>query len=108
MALALPVVVLLALGVVQVLVVVAAQVGVELAAREGARAAAVAADPGAAAGPAARAATPLDPLDVAVAVDTGRVTVTVTHRVRTDVPLIGALLGDAELRADVTMALEPP
>lgn len=108
LALALPVVVALLLGVVQALSVAAAQVGVELAAREGARAAAVAADPTAAAAAAARAATPLHPLDVGVTVGAHHVTVTVVHRVGTDVPLIGRLIGDVDVRADVTMALEPP
>lgn len=108
LALALPVVVLFVLGVVQVLSVAAAQIGVELAAREGARAAAVSADPGGAADGAARAATALTPIDVATAVGGDRVTVTVTYHHPTDVPLIGALVGDVELRAAVTMALEPP
>ena len=108
LALALPVVVALTLGLVQVLAVAADQLAVELAAREGARAAAVAADPSAAAADAASAAVPLDPLGVSAVTGAGRVTVTVTYTSRTDVPLIGGLIGDVELRADVTMALEPP
>jgi Flp pilus assembly protein TadG len=108
LALALPVVVAVTLGLVQVLAVAADQLAVELAAREGARAAAVAADPSAAAANAARAAVPLDPLGVSATTAAGRVTVTVTYTSRTDVPLIGALIGDVELRADVTMAVEPP
>jgi Flp pilus assembly protein TadG len=108
LALALPIVVALTLGLVQVLAVAADQLAVELAAREGARAAAVAADPSAAAADAAGAAVPLDPLGVSAVTGAGRVTVTVTYTSRTDVPLIGGLIGDVELRADVTMALEPP
>ena len=108
LALALPVVVTLTLGLVQVLAVAADQLAVELAAREGARAAAVAADPSGAAADAASAAVPLDPLGVAAVTAAGRVTVTVTYTSRTDVPLIGGLIGDVELRADVTMAREPP
>ena len=108
LALALPVVVTLTLGLVQVLAVAADQLAVELAAREGARAAAVAADPSGAAADAASAAVPLDPLGVAAVTAAGRVTVTVTYTSRTDVPLIGGLIGDVELRADVTMAIEPP
>jgi hypothetical protein len=88
LALALPVVVAVTLGLVQVLAVAADQLAVELAAR--------------------RAAVPLDPLGVSATTAAGRVTVTVTYTSRTDVPLIGALIGDVELRADVTMAVEPP
>ena len=108
LALALPVVVLVTLAVVQVLVVVGDQVAVELAAREGARAAAVAADPGAAAAGAARAAVALDPLEVVAAAGAEQVTVTVSYTSRTDVPLIGRLVGDVAVRASVTMAREPP
>jgi hypothetical protein len=108
LALALPVVVALALGLVQVLAVAADQLAVELAAREGARAAAVAADPAGAAAHAARTAVPLDPLEVSAATGGGRVTVTVTYTSRTDLPLIGGLIGDVELRANVTMARELP
>lgn len=108
LALALPVVVLVTLAVVQVLVVVGDQIAVELAAREGARAAAVAADPGVAAGGAARAAVALDPLDVSAATAADRVTVTVAYTSRTDIPLIGRLVGDVPLRASVTMLREPP
>ena len=35
-------------------------------------------------------------------------TVTVTHPSSTDVAMVGRLIGDVELRATVTMALEPP
>lgn len=108
LALALPIVVLVTLAVVQVVLVVGDQVAVELAAREGARAAAVAVDPGAAAAGAASAAVALEPLDVSAADTGGRVTVTVTYTSRTDVPLIGRLVGDVPLQASVTMLREPP
>lgn len=48
------------------------------------------------------------PVDVDVAVGPTTVTVTVSHVNRTDVPIIGPVIGDAELSATVTMALEPP
>ena len=107
-ALALPLVAILVLGVVQLVVVARDQLAVELAAREGARAAVVAASPAAAASTAATSAVRLDPLDVAVHAAGDRVTVTVRHRTSTDVPLIGAVIGDVEVSATVTMQREPP
>lgn len=108
LALALPLLVVLLLGVVQVAVVVRDQLAVQLAAREGARAAAVSRSPREAATAAAVRAVDVAPLDIAVSTHAGLVTVTVTLRERTDVPLIGALLPDVTLQATVTMALEPP
>lgn len=107
-ALALPLLALLVLGIVQLVVVVRDQLAVELAAREGARAASVAAAPAAAASAAATAAVALEPLRVEVSERGDRVTVTVTHRSATDVPLIGAAIGDVEVTATVTMRRDPP
>lgn len=106
-ALLLPVVCLLLLAVVQVGLVVRDQVLVTHAAREAARAAAV--DPTeAAARDGAVGAAGLDPARLVVDLTEadGRVTATVTYRAPTEVPLVGALLGDRSLQASVTMALE--
>jgi Flp pilus assembly protein TadG len=108
LALVLPVVVVLLLGMLQVALVGRDQLALELAAREGARAAAVAADPAGAARAAADRVTSLQPLDVDVTVGSTTVTVTVGHHSGTDVALIGRLIGDVDLRATATMALEPP
>ena len=107
-ALALPLVVVLVLGIVQLVVVVRDQLAVEVAAREGARAAALAASPGAAADAGAQAAVALRPLGVRTAASGTHVTVTVTATNHTDVPIIGAVIGDVEVSATVTMAREPP
>lgn len=104
LALCLPFVVTALLLVVQVGLVVRAQVLVANAAREAARAAAVGATAPAAAG--------LDPDATTVAVAVGGpgaqawVTATVIHHLRTDVPLVGALVPDVELTATATMRLE--
>ncbi len=108
LALALPFVCTVLLGVVQVAVVVRDQLVVQAAAREGARAAAVAADPVAAARAAVTERGGLEPLEVSTAVEGGRVRVTVRYTDPTDVPLIGALLADATVAADVAMVVEPP
>lgn len=111
LALAMPLVCVVLLGVVQVAVIVRDQLVVQAAARDGARAAAAAADPASAAAVASAAvASRAGPLDVAVSTSTsgGRVTVIVRHTDPTDVPLIGALLPDAEVEATATMVLEPP
>jgi len=108
LALALPVVVLLLLGMLQVALVGRDQLAVELATREAARAAAVSADPVAAARLAAERVTTLRPLQVAVSAGPTTVTVTVTHPSATDVAMVGRMIGDVQLRASVTMAVEPP
>ena len=108
LALALPFVCIVLLGVVQVAVIVRAQLVVQAAAREGARAAATAADPASAAAAAVTGRGGLQPLEVTTANEDGRVRVTVRYVDPTDVPLIGALLPDATVEADVAMALEPP
>ena len=99
---------MLLLGMLQVALVGRDQLAVELAAREAARAAAVSADPVAAARLAAERVTTLRPLQVAVTEGGATVTVTVTHPSATDVALVGHVIADVELRATVTMAVEPP
>lgn len=108
LALALPLVCVVLLGVVQVGVIVRDQLAVQAAAREGARAAAASADPVAAANAAVAARSGVDPLAVQVASGGGRVTVVVRYVDPTDVPLIGLLLPDVTVVAEVTMSLEPP
>jgi hypothetical protein len=94
------------MAVVQVVLVARDQVAVVHAAREGARAAAVG---GVSAGsPAAHAALGLDGEASVQASQSGeRVTVVVTYRSTTDVPLIGALVGDITLTGAATMLAEP-
>lgn len=104
----LPLVVFLLLGLLQVALVGRDQLALEHAAREAARAAAVSADPAGAARAAVARVTRLAPMDVDVAVSGDAVTVTVGHRSRTDVPMVGRFIDDVELRARATMALEPP
>jgi Flp pilus assembly protein TadG len=109
-ALLLPLVATMLLAVVQVGLVVRDQVLVVHAAREGARAAAVDPTPEAAR-EGAEAAARLDPrrLRVDLSGDTdlgGRLTVTVTYRSPTTVPLVGPLLGDRTLTAEATMRVE--
>ncbi len=107
-ALAMPLVAIVALGIVQLVVVARDQLAVEVAAREGARAAAVAAAPADAAQRGASDAIRLRPLEVRTSSSGEQVTVTVTATNPTDVPIIGAVLGDVEVSATVTMAREPP
>ena len=109
LVLVLPVVVLALLLVIQVGVVVRAQALVVDAARSGARAAAVdgsstAARVGVEATPGLRS----DQLAVAASVGGpgGLARVEVSYRVRTDVPLVGALLGDPVVHATTTMRVE--
>ncbi|MGN6695571.1 MAG: TadE/TadG family type IV pilus assembly protein [Aquihabitans sp.] len=112
LVLALPVVVLALLLVIQVGLVARAQVLVVHAAREGARAAAVDGEG------AARAAAARSPgiVDDRLAVSTSTesattadlVRVRVRYRVPTDVPLVGPLVGDPTLTAEVVMRAEGP
>ena len=107
LALSLPVVCLFLLGIVQVGLVVRDQLVVQHLAREAARAASVAVDPGAA----ARGVTSVPGLvrvDIRTQSGGGVVQVTVTGVSRTDVPMVGLLLGDVTVEASVTMAREPP
>lgn len=109
--LALPVLMLFLLAVVQVGLVVRDQISVIHAAREGARAASVDDNggPGGAAVAGVARAGGLDPArrEVATSVHDGLVTVTVSYRAPTDVPIVGPLLPDRTVTASVTMALEP-
>ena len=103
LAVTLPFVVVALLLVVQVGLVVRAQVLVVHAARESARAAAV--------GEPAPAPDGLEPARTTVSITGGgapgdRVTAVVTHLVRTDVPLIGVVVPDLELRGAATMRVE--
>lgn len=104
----LPFVCLLMCAIVQVAVIARDRVAVQLAAREAARAAALSAEPTAAANAAATRATSLHPLVVTVRQADGLVTVRVAYIDDTSVPLIGALLADVEVTAEVTMAVEGP
>lgn len=117
LALVLPLVGLLLLALVQVGLLVRDQVMLVHAAREGARAAAVHPQPASARYAARDAATssagvPARVLDVEVhhhgAGPDAEVTVTVRYAAPTDVPLVGALLGDVALQASATMRVEPP
>lgn len=110
LALVLPVIVLLALIVLQVGLVATDQLLVQHAAREGARAAAV--EPtSAAATSAVSAANKLAASRTSTQLTGGtdrgdRLTVTVTYRSPTDVPLVGRLVGDVTLTGQVTMRVE--
>ncbi|MEZ5250942.1 MAG: TadE/TadG family type IV pilus assembly protein [Ilumatobacteraceae bacterium] len=110
LALSLPVVFVLLLGIVQVAVVVRDELVVQHAAREGARAASVSTTPAVAASTAVARA--LQHTAGVVSVRTSAtgvdIRVTVSADTPTDVPLIGAFVGDVEHTATVVMALEPP
>ncbi len=109
-ALLLPVVVILLLAVLQLGLLARDVVLVTHAAREAARAAAVDTDPAAA----RRAATTAgglhpDRTEVEVSGRDGpgsRVTVVVRYRASTQVPLVGALLGDRTIQTRATMRVE--
>jgi Flp pilus assembly protein TadG len=110
LALALPVLALLLLLIVQVGLVVRDQVLLVHAAREAAREAAVAADRGAARR-GALAGARLQPGRLTAAAEGrggpgSRVTVRLEYRSPTDVPLVGALVGDVRLSAAATMRVE--
>lgn len=108
--LALPVVVLFALTVVQIALIGMDSLLVGHAAREGARAAAV--EPSVAAARAGVwAGSSLDPGRTTVSLSGGtnrgdHLTVTVTHRSATNVPIVGALVPDIELSSSVSMRVE--
>jgi len=109
-ALLLPFVALLLLAVVQVGVLVRAQVLVTHAAREAARAAAVDPDTSAAVDAGKHAAS-LDANRMRIDIEgrAGRgshVTARATYHSPTNVPLIGALLGDIDLEGEATMRVE--
>jgi Flp pilus assembly protein TadG len=104
-ALTLPIVMLFALAIVEIGVAVSASVTVEHAAREGARAAAVSSTPSVAARRAV-GSLGLAGATVATASSGDLITVTVSRRHRTDLPLIGRLVPDPLLSASVTMRRE--
>ena len=110
LALVLPLVALLALLLVQVGLVVRDQVLVVHAAREAAREAAVDDDAGAVErAVAATSGLDEDRLDVTLSGRDGpgsRVRATVRYRARTDVPLIGRLVGDVDLSGSAAMRVE--
>jgi Flp pilus assembly protein TadG len=106
LALALPLLAMWLLATVQVVLIARDQLAVVHAAREGARAAAVSTSPSGAAASAATSAITQSPLSVSTAAGS-KVTVTVTYRTRTDVPLVGALIPDYELHSTATMQWEP-
>jgi Flp pilus assembly protein TadG len=110
LALALPLLALLALALLQVGLVVRDQVLLTHAAREAAREAAVDGDPGAGRRGALQGSRlDDDRLEVETSGRDGpgsRVTATLSYRSRTDVPLVGRLVGDVRLRASVTMRVE--
>jgi TadE-like protein len=108
LALVLPLVVMFALGALQVALVARDQLAIEYVAREAARAAAVSADPGGAAGAAARRVTDLAPIDVSVSIAGDVVRVSVRYVSATDVALVGATIDDVALEATAAMAWEPP
>ncbi len=109
LAVVLPLVLGLLLFVVQLGLVVRDQIMVVNAAREGARTAAVDASLEAAR-QSALGSGALDPARMTVALETSgaTVTVTVTYRSGTTVPLVGALLGDITMRESTTMRREGP
>lgn len=108
-ALVLPAVVVVVLMVLQVVVVLRAQLVLTHASREAARAVAVHGDGQAADDAIARSSLPLERVEVSVTgeIRSGQpVTVEVRLRQRTDVPLVGTLVGDVELRSSTTMVVE--
>jgi len=110
LVLALPVLALLLLLIVQVGLVVRDQVLLVHAAREAAREAAVASDRNAARR-GALAGARLEPGRLTVETEGrkgpgSRVTVRLSYRSPTEVPLVGALLGDVHLSATATMRVE--
>lgn len=107
LALALPLLCMLMLAVVQLAVVLRDQLAVIEAARVGARAAAVAIDPERAA--TAAASGVLDGrARISTAADGEQVTVSVALVNPTDVPLVGFVLPDVEVRGHSSMLMEPP
>lgn len=102
----LPLLVLAALAIIQVGLVVRDELGVVHAAREAARAASVDPDPARAAR-AARRTLPGAEVHVGARPGVGgEVSVTVSYRSVTDLPLVGALFPDPELHATAVMRVE--
>lgn len=114
LVLALPVVLLLVLAVVQVGIVARERVMLAHAAREAARHSAVDPDPSSALA-SARGAGGLDPDRLSVSLQApgpggprpgDRLTVVVGYRAPTEVPIIGRLVGDVDLRTEVVVRVE--
>lgn len=103
-----PAVIVLVLGIVQVTVIGTRQLAVDHIARSAARAASVAADPAAAASAHATSATGLAPLAVTTSVADSTVTVEIEFVDPTNVPIVGAAIGDVRLTGRATMPREPP
>jgi len=105
-ALLLPVLVMGLLAILQVALVVRDHIAVAHAAREAARAASVDPDPSAALR-AAHSVLARAHVDVSTRPRVGeQITVVVTYRSHTDVPLVGALFPDPTLRSKVVMRVE--
>lgn len=108
LALGFPIVLIGVLLVLQLALVGRDQLLVTHAGREAARSAAVDRRAGAARDGALASTTALDPQRLTVDADRigERVTVRLTYRSRTTLPLVGAILADPTLHANVTMRLE--
>jgi Flp pilus assembly protein TadG len=109
LALCLPLLVLVLLAGVQVALVVRDQISVIGAARDAARAVVVADGRSGAANESVTRTARLSPgrQHVSVLQQAGLITVTVTYRSPTDVPLLGPFMPDIVLHATATMAAEP-
>lgn len=108
-ALLLPLIALALLAVIQVGLVVRSRILVTHAARVGVRVASVGgSDEEVRRAAAVAGDLPIQRLDVEVRRFGGVATVTVSFRDPTDVPLVGALIGDAEMEAVAKMRLETP
>ncbi|MEO0492546.1 MAG: TadE family protein [Actinomycetota bacterium] len=106
-ALLLPVVAVALLAVIQVGLLVHARVMVTHAAREGVRVAATGGDHSdVSEAVVASGRLPPQRLDVDISSGSGRVTVTVHFAAPTNVPIVGALVGDLALDAQATMRIE--
>jgi len=110
LALAMPLVAFLLLAIVQLGFLVRDQVLVVHAAREGARQAAVDGSPDAvrraAAGSSGLASGPMTVTMSGRSGPGSHVQVTIAYRAPTDVPLVGALIGDVDMHASATMRVE--
>ena len=106
-ALTLPLIVIIVLMFLQVLVVVLERVQVINATRNAVRAAVVSADPVAAANRAARRSYSAE-FSVDTKVNDEWVTVEISRRVTTDLPIVGRFIPDFDIASSFTMMLEPP
>ena len=111
LALVLPVLVMAMLAVVQIAVVGYDHLMLWHAARESARAAAVSPDEATARSAATAATSALDPARLTIVLHGGTapgdlVTSSLRYRAATDVPVVGRLIGDVTLTAEVTMRVE--